>query len=114
MAFKNSEAVGGGDYVQSSRGGNPKLEEPQDGASGLNVVEYLNPAAEQSSTPGAHAAAVRIYDVRGPSVGAPGNVTFTRHGFRMGSDEVDWSNLQLNTVHSWLGAYGLATNICNQ
>ena len=57
MAFKNSEAVGGGDYVQSSRGGNPKLEEPQDGASGLNVVEYLNPAAEQSSTPGAHAAA---------------------------------------------------------
>jgi len=62
MAFKKSEAVGGGDYVQSSRGRIPK---PQDGASGLNVVKYLNPT-EQSSTPGAPVAAVRIYDVRGP------------------------------------------------
>ena len=63
MAFKNSEVVGGGDYVQSSRGGDA-THEHQVGASGLNVFEYLNPAAEQSSTPGAPVASVRIYDVR--------------------------------------------------
>ena len=42
---------------------------------------------------------------------APGTVTYTKHGFRMGSDEVDWSKLQLNTVHNWLGAYSQSSDV---
>lgn len=90
------EAVVGGAHL--TEGG------ASSGASALNVFECLNPSSEQSSTPGAHAA-VRIYDVRGPSVVASGNVTHTNCGFRLGSDEVDLPSLHWPTVHKWLGAY---------
>ena len=92
------EAVVGGAHL--TEGG------ASSGASALNVFECLNPSSsEQSSTPGAHVAAVRIYDVRGPSVVASGNVTHTNCGFRLGSDEVDLPSLHWHTAHKWLGAY---------